>query len=180
MCGLILTVVSISVPQVTGECIGRVTWLRGHGYVVWLPLRLKGRFFCVRWQVPPTSPWGRHGGGSVQGHFLHFDHGVEQACSASVGASFPQPITWATPTCTRSLPRWHGRRRNRSFRGSAIPWHERGPVTDQCHDRSGKPGKRSDKKLGQMSSQRQSSDARAIGLRISGHDAAEVYSPEEH
>ena len=28
-------------------------------------------------------------------------------------------------------------------------WHERGPVTDQCHDRSGKPDKRSDKKLGQ-------------------------------
>ena len=28
-------------------------------------------------------------------------------------------------------------------------WQERGPVTDQCHDRSGKPGKRSDKKLGQ-------------------------------
>ena len=22
-------------------------------------------------------------------------------------------------------------------------WHERGPVTDQCHDRSGKPGKKS-------------------------------------
>ena len=27
-------------------------------------------------------------------------------------------------------------------------WHERGPVTDQCHDRSGKPDKRGDKKLG--------------------------------
>ena len=40
--------------------------------------------------------------------------------------------------------------------------------------------KRSDKKLGQNSSQRQLSDARQIGLRISGHDAAEVYSPEEH
>ena len=33
-------------------------------------------------------------------------------------------------------------------------WHERGPVTDQCHDRSGKLDKRSDKKLGQKSSQR--------------------------
>ena len=39
-------------------------------------------------------------------------------------------------------------------------WHERGPVTDQCHDRSGKPDKMSDKKLGQKSSQRRSSDAR--------------------
>ena len=42
-------------------------------------------------------------------------------------------------------------------------WHERGPVTDQCHDRPGKPGKRSDKKLGQKSSKRQSSNARQLG-----------------
>ena len=42
-------------------------------------------------------------------------------------------------------------------------WQERGPVTDQCHDRSGKPDKRSDKKLGQRSSQRRSSDARQLG-----------------
>ena len=42
-------------------------------------------------------------------------------------------------------------------------WHERGPVTDQSHDRSGKPDKRSDKKLGQKSSQRQLSDARQLG-----------------
>ena len=42
-------------------------------------------------------------------------------------------------------------------------WQERGPVTDQCHDRPGKPGKRSDKKLGQNSSKCQSSDARQLG-----------------
>ena len=42
-------------------------------------------------------------------------------------------------------------------------WHERGPVTDQCPDRPGKPGKRSDKKLGQKSSQRRLSDARQLG-----------------
>ena len=42
-------------------------------------------------------------------------------------------------------------------------WHERGPVTDQCHDRSGKLDKRSDKKLGRRSSQRRSSDARQLG-----------------
>ena len=41
-------------------------------------------------------------------------------------------------------------------------WHERGPVTDQCHDRSEKPDKRSDKKLGQKSSQRRLSDARQL------------------
>ena len=41
-------------------------------------------------------------------------------------------------------------------------WHGRGLVTDQNHDRSGKPDKRSDKKLGQKSSQRRSSDARQL------------------
>ena len=59
-------------------------------------------------------------------------------------------------------------------------WQERLPVTDQCHDRPGKPGKRSEKKLGQNSSKRQSSDAQQLGCVFSGHDAAEVYSPEEH
>ena len=39
-------------------------------------------------------------------------------------------------------------------------WHERRLVTDQCHDRSGKPDRRSDKKLGQKSCKRRSSDAR--------------------
>ena len=42
-------------------------------------------------------------------------------------------------------------------------WQERGPVTDQCHDRSVKPDKMSDKKLGPKSSQRRSSDARQLG-----------------
>ena len=54
------------------------------------------------------------------------------------------------------------------------------PVTDRYHDRSGKPDKRSDKKLGRNSSKRQLSDARQLGCVFSGHDAAEVYSPEEH
>ena len=42
-------------------------------------------------------------------------------------------------------------------------WQERELVTDQFHDRPGKLGKRSDKKLGQNSSKRQSSDARQLG-----------------
>ena len=42
-------------------------------------------------------------------------------------------------------------------------WHEREHVTDQFHDRSEKPDKRSDKKLGQKSSQRRSSNARQLG-----------------
>ena len=40
---------------------------------------------------------------------------------------------------------------------------EREPVADDCHDRSGKPGKGSDKKLGQNSSKRQITDARQLG-----------------
>ena len=59
-------------------------------------------------------------------------------------------------------------------------WQERGSVTDQCHDRSGKPGKRSDEKLGQKSSKRRSSNARQLGCVFQDIDAAEVYSPEEH
>ena len=42
-------------------------------------------------------------------------------------------------------------------------WQEREPVTDGCHDRPEKPGKRGDNKLGQNSSKRQSSDARHLG-----------------
>ena len=42
-------------------------------------------------------------------------------------------------------------------------WQKREPVTDECHDRPGKPGKRSDKKFGQNSSKRQFSDARQLG-----------------
>ena len=45
-------------------------------------------------------------------------------------------------------------------------WQEREPVTDECHDRPGKPGKKSDKKLGQNSSKRQSSDARQLGCEF--------------
>ena len=41
--------------------------------------------------------------------------------------------------------------------------HERGPVTDQGHDRSGQLDKKGDKKLGQKSSKRRSSDARQLG-----------------
>ena len=42
-------------------------------------------------------------------------------------------------------------------------WQEREHVTDESHDRPGKPGKRREKKLGQNSSKRQSSDARQLG-----------------
>ena len=42
-------------------------------------------------------------------------------------------------------------------------WQERESVTNECHDRPGKPGKRSDENLGQNSSLWQSSDARQLG-----------------
>ena len=42
-------------------------------------------------------------------------------------------------------------------------WQERESVSDACHDRTGQPVKRSDKKLRQNSSKHQSSDARQLG-----------------
>ena len=42
-------------------------------------------------------------------------------------------------------------------------WQEREPVSDSCHDRTGKPVRKSGLKLGQNSSKRQSSDARQLG-----------------
>ena len=41
-------------------------------------------------------------------------------------------------------------------------WQEREPVTDECHDRPGKPDQSRGKKLGRNSSTRQSSDARQL------------------
>ena len=59
-------------------------------------------------------------------------------------------------------------------------WQEREPVTDECHNRPGKPGKRSDKKLGQNSSNCQSSDARQLGCVFQDMTPPKVYSPEGH
>ena len=42
-------------------------------------------------------------------------------------------------------------------------WQERESVSDACHDRTGQPVKRCDKKLGQNSSKRRFSDARQLG-----------------
>ena len=57
-------------------------------------------------------------------------------------------------------------------------WHERGPVTDhdKSHDRRGKRGKSVIMKLGHGFILGRSSECTTIGLRISRHDAAEVYS----
>ena len=42
-------------------------------------------------------------------------------------------------------------------------WHERGPVTDQGHDRSGRPGKKRDHELERGPSGRRSPNARQLG-----------------
>ena len=42
-------------------------------------------------------------------------------------------------------------------------WHERGIVTDQCHDQSGQPGKKRDREMERGSSQRRSSNAQQLG-----------------
>ena len=58
-------------------------------------------------------------------------------------------------------------------------WHERGAVTDQGHDRLGKPGKKGDNKLARRCSQRRSSNARQLGCVFQDMTPPEVYSPEE-
>ena len=65
-------------------------------------------------------------------------------------------------------------------------WHEIvwQPVVnrDKSHDGSGRPDKNRDTchELERRPTGHQSSKRTAIGLRISGHDAADVYSPEGH
>ena len=53
-------------------------------------------------------------------------------------------------------------------------WQEREPVTDQRHDRSGQPDKRGENHLNVDHLMHGN-----WGLRISGHGAAEVCSPED-
>ena len=45
-------------------------------------------------------------------------------------------------------------------------WQEKESVSDACHDRTGQPVKRIDKKLGQNSSKRRFSDARQLGYAL--------------
>ena len=69
----------------------------------------------------------------------------------------------------RQVDEQHSKRSKKNDDKSAVAmlkkenWQEREPVTDECHDRPGKPGKRSDEKLGQNSSKRQFPDARQLG-----------------
>ena len=63
-------------------------------------------------------------------------------------------------------------------------WHAsvREPVINYVkgHDRSGRPGKKRDHELKRAPTGCRSSNARQLGCVFSRHEAAEVYSPEEH
>ena len=60
-------------------------------------------------------------------------------------------------------------------------WQERESVSDACHDRTGQPVKRSDKKLGQNSSRSQFSDARQLGCVFEDMTPPKsIFSPEGH
>ena len=99
-------------------------------------------------------------------HFLK-DGSLQNVCSTR-----PRAVVGLGKSAHSHIVRLMNSRRKRSKTNndkSAVAmlkkgnWQEREPVTDECHDRPGKPGKRSDKKLGQNSSKRQSSDARQLG-----------------
>ena len=83
---------------------------------------------------------------------------LQNACSTRprVGCRFGEKCSYAH----RQVDEQPTKRSKKNDDKSAVvmlkkgDWHEREPVTDECHDRPGKPGKRSDKKLGQNSSKR--------------------------
>ena len=98
--------------------------------------------FCERWH-PPECLFYKTKNGCRFGEKCSFAHRQVDA----------QPTKWSKSNNDKSAV--------------AIlkkgDWQEREPVTDERHDRPGKPGKRSDKKLVQNPSNSQSSDARQLG-----------------
>ena len=98
--------------------------------------------FCERWH-PPECLFYKTKSGCRFGEKCSFAHRQVDA----------QPTKWSKSNDDKSAVAML-KKENRQ---------EREPVTDECHVRPGKPGKRSAKKLGQNSSKRQSSDARQLG-----------------
>ena len=90
---------------------------------------------------------------------------LQNACSTRPGCRFGEKCSYAH----RQVNEQPTKRSKKNDDKSAVAflkkgdWHEREHVTDQFHDRSGKHDKRSDKKLGQKSSQRRSSNAQQLG-----------------
>ena len=95
--------------------------------------------FCKRWH-PPECLFYKNKNGCR----------FEEKCSFAHRQVDAQPTKWSKSNNDKSAVAL-------LKKGD---WHERGSVTDRYHDRSGKPGKRGDKKLGRNSLKRQLSDAR--------------------
>ena len=98
--------------------------------------------FCQRWH-PPECLFYKNKNGCRFG----------EKCSVAHRQVDAQPTKWSKSNNDKSAVAM-------LKKGN---WQGRGPITDQGHDRPGKPWKRSDKKFGQNSSKRRSSDARQLG-----------------
>ena len=90
--------------------------------------------------------------------------GLEK-CALKSGCRFGEMCSYAHRQVDEQPTTWSKKNDDKSAVAflKQSDWQERGLVTDQCHDRSGKLDKRSDKKLGQKWSKRRSSDARQSG-----------------
>ena len=86
-------------------------------------------------------------------------------CKTKSGCRFGEKCSFAHRQVDAQPTKWSKSNNDKSAVGllKKGDWHERGSVTDRYPDRPGKLGKRSDEKLGQNLSERQSSDARQLG-----------------
>ena len=98
--------------------------------------------FCERWH-PPECLFYKTKSGCRFGEKCSFAHRQVDA----------QPTKWSKSNNDKSAVAILKKKEN---------WQERESVSDACHDRTGKPVRKSDKKLGQNSSRRQFSDARQL------------------
>ena len=98
--------------------------------------------FCERWH-PPECLYYKTKSGCRFGEKCSFAHRQVDA----------QPTKWSKSNNDKSAVAILKKEN----------WQEREPVTDECHDRTGKPVRKSGKKLGQNSSRSQFSDARQLG-----------------
>ena len=99
--------------------------------------------FCERWH-PPECLFYKTRSGCRFGEKCSFAHRQVDA----------QPTKWSKSSNDKSAVAI-------LKKGN---WQERKSVSDACHDRTGKPVRKTDQKLGQNSSRRQFSDARQLGV----------------
>ena len=112
--------------------------------------------FCERWH-PPECLFYKTKSGCRFGRSAH-SHIVRLTHSRRNGPAFINSVRCKKKKWSKS---------NNDKSALAIlkkgNWQERESVSDACHDRTEKPVRKSDKKLGQNSSRRQFSDARQLG-----------------